>query len=81
MYVKRILGVAVLAGALVMAGCEASNSSDTDVAPVAGDATTTSVQVTTPSQDKVLSLVGGGTIDLTRGPTAKPIAMWFWAPG
>ncbi len=41
-------------------------------------ATTTSV----PSGEaNTYSLIGGGTIDLTRGPTAQPMAMWFWAPG
>ncbi|CAB4667086.1 unannotated protein [freshwater metagenome] len=80
---RRLFGTGVLVGALVMTGCGSSNSDPVDSTSVAVTApssveTTTSLQV---ANTDVFTLVGGGSIDLTRGPTAMPMALWFWAPG
>lgn len=73
---KWILAVSV-AGAVMVSGCSSTTNTST-TSTFEASATTTSV----PSGDTTtFSLIGGGSIDLTRGPTAKPMALWFWAPG
>jgi ABC-type glycerol-3-phosphate transport system substrate-binding protein len=77
----RKLWISALLGVVVLAGCGSSTTSD-DVATSVVVATTTSVEESTPSPGaNAYSLIGGGSIDLTRGPTAMPMALWFWAPG
>lgn len=78
---KRILGLGVIACALLLAGCGSSSTND-EVSTSVVVATTTMIEDATPSPAAdSFSLIGGGSIDLTRGPTAMPIALWFWAPG
>ena len=78
---KRILGLGVIASALLLAGCGSSSTKD-EVSTSVVVATTQSIEESTPSQAAdSYSLIGGGSIDLTRGPTAMPVALWFWAPG
>lgn len=79
--VKKFLGVTALTSAVLLMGCGSSKSNEVGPTSVA-DATTTSVQVTTPTQEaNTFPLIGGGSIDLSRGPMTKPMALWFWAPG
>jgi hypothetical protein len=80
MDMKKLM-VSVLVGVVSLAGCSSSSSND-DVSTTVVVATTTSVEESTPNQaTDAYSLIGGGSIDLTRGPTAMPMALWFWAPG
>ena len=75
--VKKWLFAAGVVGAVFVSGCSSTSNTSTS-STLETSATTTSV----PSGEaNTYSLIGGGTIDLTRGPTAQPMAMWFWAPG
>ena len=75
--VKKWILAASVAGAVIVSGCSSSSNTSTS-STIETSTTTTSV----PSGDaNTFSLIGGGSIDLTRGPTAKPMALWFWAPG
>lgn len=72
----RIVGVAAVAIASIVAGGCSASSNDVQEQ----NSPTSSVEAST-GNSLSYPLVGGGTIDLTRGPNAEPIALWFWAPG
>jgi hypothetical protein len=75
--VKRTFLTVCLLGAVIVSGCSSTSGSGTTSSTAVGE-TSTSVAGTAAND---YSLIGGGAIDLTRGPTARPMALWFWAPG
>ena len=74
---KRTFLTVCLLGAVIVSGCSSTNDSGTTSSTAVGE---TSTSVVDTAAD-VYTLIGGGTIDLTRGLTARPMALWFWAPG
>jgi uncharacterized protein YceK len=73
---KKLL-VSVLVGVVSLAGCSSTSTNNATTSTEVSDVSTSVPE----SSGSAYSLIGGGSIDLTRGPTAKPLALWFWAPG
>lgn len=68
--------LAALAVSMVLAAACATPSDQTGPS-IESD---TTVATAEPAQLRYRT-VDGAMVDLTRGPTTRPIALWFWAPG
>jgi hypothetical protein len=77
MAVKSLWSTVCVVGAVLLAGCSAANNANSPQSSLVS--ATTSSLVT--GNANIFSLIGGGTIDVSRGTTSRPMAMWFWAPG
>ena len=82
---NKIFVATLVAGAMLLGGCGSSTTQSSPTTLLANP-TTTSLNESSPTtvQDSVSAfypLVNGGTVDLARGAQAKPLALWFWAPG
>lgn len=82
---NKIFVATLVAGAMLLGGCGSSTTQSSPTTLLPNPTTNSSNELsTTTVQDTVAAfypLVNGGTVDLARGAQAKPLALWFWAPG
>ena len=82
---KRFSASFIAASLLMLGACGADQQSVTEtIAPADSVAPSgNSVQPDTAPTDKMatLSLIGGTPFSLVDTYRAKPVALWFWAPG